>query len=217
MNAPARPEAVPEDFVSGNVYDKYRTKNPIARWLMQGFLSGCRELLRKIEADRVLEVGCGPGDLAGWLLPTVDWCQRASYLGTDVSTEEVAQAKAAYPSKDFLPASIYDLPAADRSFDCVIACEVFEHLEDPQTALDEVARVSSKYLLISVPWEPVWRVLNLARGQYISDLGNTPGHLQHFSRAALRRLVSTRFEILDERHPLPWTILLARVRQDAAR
>lgn len=200
----------PDAFVSGNVYDKYRTRNPLARWMMDGFLDSCKELLEMVQAERVLEVGCGPGDLAGWLLPSVDWCRRATYLGTDVSYEEVLRAAATYPEQSFIPGSIYRLPVADRAFDCVIACEVFEHLEEPMLALAEVERVSSRYLLISVPWEPVWRVLNMARGRYLADLGNTPGHLQHFSRAALRRLVSSRFEILAERRPLPWTVLLAR-------
>ena len=208
-------DALPEDFVSGNLYDKYRTGNPIYRRLMNGFLASCRELLESVHADRILEVGCGPGDLAGWLLPSVDWCRQADYLGTDVSTEEILTASAAYPEKRFLSASAYGLPVRDGAFDCLWACEVFEHLEDPVRALDEVARVTSKYLLISVPWEPVWRMLNLARGHYISDWGNTPGHLQHFSRADLRRLVSRRFEILAERRPLPWTVLLARRRADA--
>ena len=39
-----------------------------------------------------------------------------------------------------------------------------------------------------VPREPVWRVLNVARGRYVRWLGNPPGHIQHFSRAAFLAL-----------------------------
>jgi hypothetical protein len=55
-------------------------------------------------------------------------------------------------------------------------------------------------------------VLNVLRGKYLAAWGNTPGHLQHFSRAAIRRLVASRFQIVAESHPLPWTMLLARRR-----
>ena len=75
----------------------------------------------------------------------------------------------------------------------------------------EVARVSSGWLLLSVPWEPVWRILNVARGRYVGSLGNTPGHVQHFSRRAIRGLVASRFELVAERRPFPWTVLLARL------
>ena len=204
----------PPDFVAGNVCDKYRTANPLYRWLMAGFLRSCRELLAPFRAQRVLEVGCGPGDLAGDLAAGVPWFAAARYLGSDVSLEEVRAAAAIHPGDRFLAASAYRLPFPDAAFDCVVACEVFEHLEHPQAALAEVERVASGHLLLSVPWEPLWRLLNVARGHYLKDLGNTPGHLQHFSRRAIRRLVASRFEIVAERRPLPWTVLLARRRSD---
>lgn len=201
----------PEGFVGGNTYDKYRTANPFYRRLMQGFLAGATDLLEPVDARRVLEVGCGPGDLALQLHDALPWLATASYAGLDVSLDDVALASSEAGPR-FLGGSVYRLPFGDEAFDCVVACEVFEHLEHPATALDEVARVASGTLLLSVPWEPVWRVLNVARGKYLRHLGNTPGHLQHFSRRAVRDLVSRRFEIVDERTPFPWTMLLARKR-----
>ena len=205
----------PADFVAGNVYDKYRTQNPLYRRLMLGFLASCRELLETVRAERVLEVGCGPGDLAQQLTAGVSWLTAARYLGCDLSFGEVVTARAQTGSQRFVAASAYRLPFADELFDAVIACEVFEHLEHPEKALDEVTRVCSGWLLLSVPWEPVWRLLNVVRGRYLSALGNTPGHLQNFSRRAIRRLVATRFEVIAERRPLPWTVLLARRRPGA--
>ena len=202
-------------FVGGNTFDKYRTTHPLYRRMMRGFLDACGELLSRVTAERVLEVGCGPGDLARELLERADGLRRARYLGCDVSLEDVAVAHGD-GAPVFLGASAYRLPFPDAAFDTVIACEVFEHLEHPEAALAEVARVASDHLLLSVPWEPVWRLLNLVRGRYLGDLGNTPGHVQHFSRARIRRLVASRFEIVAERRPLPWTLLLARLRRDAA-
>ena len=47
-----------------------------------------------------------------------------------------------------------------------------------------MARVARRWLLVSVPHEPLWRALNVARGAYLRELGNTPGHLNHWTRAA---------------------------------
>lgn len=201
----------PADFVGGNVYDKYRTRNPVYRRLMQGFLDAATDLLADVGAERVLEVGCGPGDLAARLREQVDWFRDASYRGLDLSLDDVADARASL-GPHFLGGSAYRLPFADHAFDGVVACEVFEHLEHPDEALDEVARVTSGWLLLSVPWEPTWRLLNVARGQYLSRLGNTPGHVQNFSRRQIRELISRRFDVVAERRPFPWTMLLARLR-----
>ena len=198
------------DVVTGNVYDKYRTGNPIFRRLMQGFLASARELLAGVTPTRILEVGCGPGDLAANLVEGL-W-PDVPYTGLDIGLDQVLLAHEVLPRRAFLPASAYALPMPDAAFDCVLACEVFEHLDDPRTALAEVRRVCAGHLLLSVPWEPVWRMLNVARLSYLSDLGNTPGHLQHYSRRAIRDLVASRFEIVAERHPFPWTMLLARIR-----
>jgi len=197
--------------VTGNVYDKYRTSNPLYRTMMRRFLASCRELLATVGGTRLLEVGCGPGDLARHLIATLPALAGRPYWGLDLGLGELAQARSYNPEKGFVQASAYRLPFPDGAFDCVLACEVFEHLDDPAAALAEVRRVASSHLLLSVPWEPLWRLLNLARGSYWRDLGNTPGHVQHYSRRAIRRLVAQRFEVVAERRPFPWTVLLARV------
>ncbi len=199
-------------IVTGNTYDKFRTRNPVARWLQSGFLGAARQLLSRVSAlgtpRSVLEIGCGPGDLAAEIVPP-EW----PYVGLDIGLDEVRRMRAQVPAGLPLLASADRLPLADRSFDLVIACEVLEHLERPETAVEEIARVSDAgLLLLSVPWEPVWRLLNLMRGAYVGQLGNTPGHLQHFSRRTIRDLVGRRFEVIGERRPLPWTLLLARLR-----
>lgn len=204
------PGASPEGFVAGNVYDKYRTRNPLYRALMDRFLAACGELLATARPRCLLEVGCGPGDLAVGLDPE----GALPYLGTDLSLQQVLEARRRC-GRRFLPASAHRLPLPDGGADTVVACEVLEHLDDPAAALAEAARVCRGHLLVSVPWEPVWRLLNLARGHYWSALGNTPGHVQHFSRRAIRELVGRHFEVVAERRPFPWTVLLARPRRDA--
>ncbi len=102
-------------------------------------------------------------------------------------------------------------PSPNSSFDLVVVCETLEHLAEPCAAVAELRRVCAGYFLASVPWEPAWSLANLLRGEYLNRLGSTPGHLQRFTRTAFRRLVGAWFELVAERRPLPWTILLARV------
>ncbi|MEM6295372.1 MAG: class I SAM-dependent methyltransferase [Myxococcota bacterium] len=195
--------------VVGNHYDKYGTKNPIARALMRGFMDGATSLYRHAAATSVLEVGCGEGHLAQALLASAPAPDRFEI--TDVDIRQV-------PDDLPLPltarrADVYALPYPDDAFDLVVCCEVLEHLDDPAAGLKEVARVAKHHVLLSTPWEPVWRAMNMARGKYLLDLGNTPGHVQHFSRRGLERLASSQLSILQRRTPLPWTMLLGAPRR----
>lgn len=190
-------------FVGGNHFDKYRSKNPIHLMLMQGFLTSARNLLGKIEYSSILEIGCGPGDLAAAIVPST-----ATYLGIDIDSREVETARIRYPNLSFAVGSAYELPVESKSIDLVIACEVLEHLEDPVKALAEIDRVAKEWVLVSVPREPLWRILNMMRGKYWRSMGNTPGHIQHFSRRAINQLVESRLKIVKISSPFPWTIVL---------
>jgi len=189
--------------IGGNYFDKYRSKNPIHRMLMRGFLTSTRDLLSKIEYKSVLEVGCGPGDLAAAIVPS-----NVTYLGIDIDLQEVETARVRYPNLSFAVGSAYDLPVETKSMDLVIACEVLEHLEDPAKALAEIDRVAREWILVSVPREPIWCILNMIRGKYWTRMGNTPGHIQHFSRFGIAKLVGEQWRVHSVRTPLPWTIAL---------
>ena len=195
-----------DDVVTGNTFDKYRTKNPIYQWLMSRFLDTAFELAAELDIDTALEVGCGPGDLAKRLLPNLR-CNR--YVGTDIGKDEIEIARKQNPAHEFQVADVYSLPFSNKEFDLTIACEVMEHLKNPHKAIQEISRVTKKHLLLSVPSEPWWRLLNMSRLKYIRHLGNTPGHLQHFSPKSITSLVSNDFQIIDFRRPFPWLMLIA--------
>jgi ubiquinone/menaquinone biosynthesis C-methylase UbiE len=198
-----------EGNIVGNVYDKYGTKNPIALRLMAGFLDSATGLFNRVAPSSVLEVGCGEGHLAQHLL---DRAVRrpVRFEACDLELGQIA------PGLDsmivFKAASAYELPYADDEFELLVCCEVLEHLEHAARALGEFERVASKAVLLSTPREPLWRALNIARGKYLTALGNTPGHIQHFSRCTLSSLVAQRFHIAEVRTPIPWTMLLAEIR-----
>ena len=98
----------------------------------------------------------------------------------------------------------------------MLAVEVLEHLPDPAGALRELARIARRDIVVSVPNEPTWRALNLVRGSYISDWGNTPGHIQHWSSKRFSTLVGEHFDVVTVRKPLPWTVVTARARVPVA-
>jgi len=175
---------------------------------MTRFLSAVSELYGQAEPATVLEVGCGEGRLADHLVTGTN-PQPERFLATDISL--AARAKGLAPLLEFAEASAYALPYADNSFDLVICCEVLEHLEHPAAALAELARVARCHVLLSTPWEPLWRAMNLARGKYLRAGGNTPGHIQHFGRRALVELATSQLQDLKIRRPLPWTVILGRV------
>ena len=202
---------VEEGVIAGNYYDKYGTKNPIARYLMNGFLESVSALVGSVAAATVHEVGCGEGNLSIFLAKRYP---QLRFRGSDFSRQVVDMARAnaarAGLTIDFRANSLYDLTRDADSADLIICCEVLEHLEDPERALGIVSKLARKNLILSVPREPVWRVLNMARGKYLTEWGNTPGHLQHWSRHSFLRMVSGYAEVVNVLTPVPWTMVLCR-------
>lgn len=195
--------------VVGNHYDKYGTRNPLARALMRGFLSAVGDLVHRARPVTVLEVGCGEGKLAKYVHGLIPGVERFEITDLDTSRIEPDLP----PAIVVRQASVDQLPYPDGAFDLVLCCEVLEHLDDPAQALAEVARVADRHVILSTPWEPLWRVMNIARGHYLRDFGNTPGHVQHFTRKGLERLAEAHLHVIARRSPLPWTILLGRPRR----
>ena len=74
-----------------------------------------------------------------------------------------------------------------------------------------MARVAARHILVSVPREPLWRGLNVARGAYVRDLGNTPGHVNHWSKRGFIHLVERHGEVVETCSPFPWTMVLVSV------
>ena len=159
----------------------------------------------------MLDVGCGEG------IGTVrmaDVLPDARVVGLDVPAPGLLEHWQARGSDrpEFVAGSAYDLPFDDASFDLVTAIEVFEHLERPARALEEMARVSRRGLLVSVPWEPVWRGVNMAAGRYVREYGNTPGHINHWTRREFVALAGTAGDVVAVRRPFPWTMVAVHVR-----
>jgi len=202
----------PLDVVAGNVYPKYTTRNPLARLLVANFRAHLRALVERADARQVHEVGCGEGFLARQLA-TAGCKVRASDLSPATVAEARQRSAGITPPISYQVADLYQLDPGRDAAELVICCEVLEHLPDPARALCILKQLSVPHLIISVPREPLWRLLNVARGKYWSELGNTPGHLQHWSRRRFIALLEQHFEVVEIRAPLPWTMALCRARR----
>jgi SAM-dependent methyltransferase len=207
---------------TGNTYDKYGSTNPVVKRLMAGFHATLDDLWARAAPRSVLDVGCGEGVL------TVEWADRLGdtqvgadaprgtggrVVGIDLDDPKLRAEweKRSRPNLEFQVEEATSLSFDDDSFDMASAIEVLEHVPDPEATLREMARVAHRHLLVSVPREPLWRGLNMARGAYLRDLGNTPGHVNHWSKRAFTSLLARYGTVEQARSPFPWTMLLVRV------
>ena len=194
----------------GDTYDKYGTTNRGLLNLMRTFDRTLDELFRRADPGSLLDVGCGEGVL------THRWAQRLKgrrVVGIDYD-DPVLKAlweQRHSPNLTFDILSGPNLPYGDSKFEVASAVEVLEHLPDPKHMIAELTRVASSYVLVSVPREPLWRGLNLARGAYLRQLGNTPGHLNHWSKRGFVELLSAYGDVVEARSPFPWIVLLVRL------
>ena len=195
---------------TGNTYDKYGSGNPVVRRLMSGFHRALDELWEAAAPRSVLDVGCGEGVL------TEQWAERLDggrIVGVDLDDGKLRAewARRSRPNLEYRAEDATSLSFDDDEFDLATAIEVLEHLPNPEATLAEMARVAERHLLVSVPREPLWRGLNVARGAYWRSLGNTPGHLNHWSRRDFLALVRRHGEVVEVRSPFPWTMVLVRL------
>jgi len=132
--------------------------------LVKNFFNCIKNLLYDLEIKNVLEVGCGPGFSTQYLSKIL---KGKDFQASDIRLDLVKEAQERNPDIKIQQESIYELKREPNSFDLVIA----------ELALRELHRVTSKYCLISVPNEPLWRILNICRLKYLKEFGNTPGHI----------------------------------------
>ena len=205
----AGPSATAEAVPTGNTYDKYGSTNPVVRRLMARFEQDMQALLEVAQPASILDVGCGEGVL------TEQWARaiEGRVVGIDLDDPKLRAEwqRRSLPNLEFRTGLGDSLPYADGEFEAVTAMEVLEHVPDPAAVLAEMARVASHWILVSVPREPLWRALNLARGAYLRDLGNTPGHLNHWSKRGFARLLDRYGKTVELRSPFPWTMALVRI------
>jgi len=190
----------------GNL-QKYESRNPLQRFLIWYFHRRVGELVKVAGAQSILDVGCGEGFTIDRLLRVNG---RLPIQGMDHDWPALLRARGQHPKVLFQMGDIGRLPYANESFDLVLCLEVLEHLAEPRGALEEVARVSSQYCLISVPNEPFFMMSNFLRGKNVRAWGNDPEHVQHWTAGEFVEMLRKYFSVERVLHPFPWVLALCR-------
>jgi SAM-dependent methyltransferase len=125
---------------------------------------------------RVLDLGCGPGNLLDFLAPHGDT------YGSDFSADALRFC-AGRGHRRLFRADFHDLPLKSESFDLVTCIDVLEHLEDDQRAVAELQRIlrPAGLLVVSVPaFQVLW-----------GDHDTLYGHFRRYRAAEVRALLET--------------------------
>ena len=194
---------------------KYRSKNPLRQLLTARLNNRLTRLVTEAIRARpgahaaasqtdVLDAGCGEGYFTGHLLRAAP---ALSAVGLDASEEALAIAREKNPQTRFLCGSVYELPFPDGGARVVVLCEVLEHLDRPELALREIARVAEEAVIVSVPHEPWFRLGNLLTLRHVPRLGNPTGHVNHWTRRGFRRMIQQQMAGSIRFYPcFPWNI-----------
>lgn len=186
-------------------YNKHTSKRFTQRFLVSNFYKSLINLIKPLNAETILDVGCGEGfTLANLAKNKIG----KSCVGVEQSKDTITVAGKLHPGIKIKQGSVYNLPFKDGSFDLVICTEVLEHLESPEKALSELVRVSKKHVVVSVPSEPWFMLTNFVRGRYFTSFGNVPGHIKHWGKSGfLSFLRREGHKIKSVRSPFPWTLV----------
>ncbi len=195
--------------------------NIISNEVDPAFAARARFIVNGIAAHkpkRVLDIGCGRGYYVKLvsLFPFVN-----EIKGIDQNPEYLQKARNAVGKDariELSVGSIYKLPFKDNYFDCVIASEILEHLDDDKMAVKELHRVLKKggTLLVSVPnknypflWDPLNWVLERLFKKHINKniwwlAGIWADHERLYSVKEITRLLEKRFSITKSATAISW-------------
>jgi ubiquinone/menaquinone biosynthesis C-methylase UbiE len=184
---------------------KYENKNPIAQYLINNFYRGVENCVKQTGGGHYHEIGCGEGFSCEKIINFLP--KDSHYTASEIEDRNIEFAKKRNPAIQITKESVYELPYEDNFLTNIFLLEVLEHLDNPKKALAEISRVAKDHVIISVPREPLWCFMNFARGKYVSDFGNTPGHIQHWSKRKFIELIVSYGRIQHIESPIPWTII----------
>ncbi len=185
-------------------YRKHTSKNPLKIFFLRNFRENLASVLGPLDSKKILDAGCGEG----FTLQNLYELKIGEVLeGIDYSKGAVGLGKKVHPNLNLKVGDIYNLPYKDGSFDLVLCIEVLEHLEDPKRAINELKRVSSKYILFTVPNEPFWMILNYTEWGKQKEIG----HINHWTFWKFKKLIEeSGLKVQSLKLPFPWTMILAK-------
>jgi SAM-dependent methyltransferase len=186
---------------------KYQTGNPAVQFLLRRFFCKLVRQVSALHPKTVIDLGCGEGVVAKILRSHLG---QIEYVGYDKNPIAIREAERRNPAAVFRHADIFDLEPAPDSADLMLCLEVIEHVEDTDRLLTHIARLRAHHLIVSVPWEPFFRIGNLCRGQHLRRLGNHPEHVHCFGARSLQSMLSRHFQEVRIESSFPWLFGICR-------
>jgi len=187
---------------------RYGISNPIAKKLHSNFDRVLEHNIKSTNAGKTLDVGCGEGFI---IKQIIEILKPDIIIGGDISDYWLERAKNNLSEMaGLLLLNVEVMPFPDSFFSLVTCIEVLEHVDNPEAALREIARITAEWAIISVPNRYLWRLGNLLRGKYLGNAGNTPGHINEWTVSQFRSFIDPYFDIVSQHTPFPWQILLLR-------
>lgn len=182
---------------------KYGTSNPVVLKLLDRWMTELRGVLGT-PTGSVVDVGVGEGFALERMLPDT------AAVALEYRHDKARAAAERLPSVAVVRGDAGVLPFPDGSVDLVTSIEVLEHLPGFEQAVAEMARICRGRLVVSVPWEPWFRLGNLGRGKNVKRFGNDPEHVQAFTPRRLERALAVNFDTVRVVRRFPWLIAEAR-------
>ncbi len=197
--APGAPEEA-----AGQDAKKYATSNPVVQRLLARWMGRLTDVIGVVDGT-VVDVGVGEGLALERMLPT-----GHGAIGIEYRFDKIDAARRRLPALAGLRSDAGMLALADHCADLVTCIELLEHLPTYVPAVAELARITRGRCVVSVPWEPWFRLGNLGRGKNMRRLGNDPEHVQFFTPGRLERALQSGFAEVTVTPAFPWLIAEAR-------
>lgn len=195
-----------DNFEKHSVKPSFKRLAFLQRFLIDNFYKVLLDEVRKLKPLTILDAGCGEGIT---LHKLQDAKIGKKLEGFDSLDRAIKLGKKLYPQLKLEQGDIYNIKSKDNTYDVVICSEVLEHLERPEEALREMVRVSKKYLVLSVPNEPLFMIGNFLRGKNMRRWGNDIEHINHWTNGGFEKFISKYAKVITNLTPLPWSIIVA--------
>lgn len=174
-------------------YEKYMTKNPLKRKMVERLNEKIVNYIERLcteinkEKVKILDAGCGEGFISDLIDRNVE---NVQITGLEYTEEALKIARQMNQNITLIQGDIYSMPFEDHAFDIVLCTEVLEHLEKPDLALQELARVAEYTVFLTVPDEPWFCMGNLLALKNVSRLGNPIDHINHWTYRGFAKYIA---------------------------
>ena len=193
-----------------NNANRFKSKNPLVWLAHQQYIYYLRKLLTPLDIKSAIDVTCGECYVTDEIAKILSDITIVALDG-DRRVLEVKPKSSNVRICGVITLD-NDVPSLTNCYDLVICTESLEHMKDYRKALEEIKRITRRYVLFSVPQEPLATVLNLLQFRYVNSWGMGLGHVNFWSVGGFKKLISEYFNVLEVRTTIPSTIILAEKR-----